>query len=175
MEMDAMEMKGSEGQGRCRGRSGSIPPTPSSCSAGGHSPGKQASEHSLLSSAFTCAMPKSLLLSHLRPRKAPVLGPGRELTQLARRGARGEGGMGILLSPPPFKQSKQTKHRAAPSSSWGLTAPCSGTVSAAAGMPRKLNSQALQGAWGFWGAREATPLLSTRYMTRDRLLGDVHP
>lgn len=41
----------------------------------GTAAGKQASEHSLLSSAFTCAMPKSLLLSHLRPRKAPVLGP----------------------------------------------------------------------------------------------------
>jgi len=64
------------------GKSGTVPPTPSSCSADGHSPGKQASEHSLLSSAFTCAMPKSLLLSHLRPRKAPVLGPGRELRQL---------------------------------------------------------------------------------------------
>lgn len=67
------------------GKSGTVPPTPSSCSADGHSPGKQASEHSLLSSAFTCAMPKSLLLSHLRPRKAPVLGPGRELRQLTPR------------------------------------------------------------------------------------------
>lgn len=62
-----------------------VSPPPSSCSADGHSPGKQASEHSLLSSAFTCAMPKSLLLSHLRPRKAPVLGPGRELRQLTPR------------------------------------------------------------------------------------------
>lgn len=67
------------------GKSGTVPPTPSSCSADGHSPGKQASEHSLLSSAFTCAMPMSLLLSHLRPRKAPVLGPGRELRQLTPR------------------------------------------------------------------------------------------
>lgn len=71
--------------GVMQGRVELSPPTPSSCSADGHSPGKQASEHSLLSSAFTCAMPKSLLLSHLRPRKAPVLGPGRELRQLTPR------------------------------------------------------------------------------------------
>lgn len=71
--------------GGMQGRAELSPPTPSSCSADGHSPGKQASEHSLLSSAFTCAMPTSLLLSHLRPRKAPVLGPGRELRQLTPR------------------------------------------------------------------------------------------
>lgn len=82
------------------------PPNPSSCSADGHSPGKQASEHSLLSSAFTCAMPKSLLLSHLRPRKAPVLGPGRELRQLTLQGLTlpfeqwGGGILSLFLSPP---------------------------------------------------------------------------
>lgn len=102
------------------GKSGSVPPTPSSCSADGHSPGKQASEHSLLSSAFTCAMPKSLLLSHLRPRKAPVLGPGRELRQLTPRlgaGARRclfSGGvwgfLGLFLSPP-HPLSKKKKKR----------------------------------------------------------------
>lgn len=54
----------------------------SSCSAGCHSPGKQTSEHSLLSSAFTLAMSKSLLLSHSVPRNAHVLWPVMELTQL---------------------------------------------------------------------------------------------
>lgn len=57
---------------------------PSSCSADCHSPGKQTSGHSLLSSAFTLAMPKSLLLSHSIPRNARVLWPVRELTQLER-------------------------------------------------------------------------------------------
>lgn len=38
-------------------------------------PGKQTSEHSLLSSAFTLAMSKSLLLSHSIPRNAHVLWP----------------------------------------------------------------------------------------------------
>lgn len=38
-------------------------------------PGKQTSGHSLLSSAFTLAMPKSLLLSHSIPRNAHVLWP----------------------------------------------------------------------------------------------------
>lgn len=38
-------------------------------------PGKQTSEHSLLSSAFTLAMSKSLLLSHSVPRSAHVLWP----------------------------------------------------------------------------------------------------
>lgn len=75
---------GAKSWGGCR-EGWNCPPPPSSCSADGHSPGKQASEHSLLSSAFTCAMPMSLLLSHLRPRKAPVLGPGRELRQLKPR------------------------------------------------------------------------------------------
>lgn len=88
VEMMAMvvgEEGGMQRAGVMQGRVELSPPTPSSCSADGHSPGKQASEHSLLSSAFTCAMPKSLLLSHLRPRKAPVLGPGRELRQLTPR------------------------------------------------------------------------------------------
>lgn len=57
---------------------------PSSCPADGHSPGKQTSGHSLLSSAFTLAMPKSLLLSHSIPRNAHVLWPVTELTQLER-------------------------------------------------------------------------------------------
>lgn len=62
-----------------------------------------------MSSAFTCAMPKSLLLSQLRPRKAPVLGPGRELRQLTPRlsaGARGglfsSGGWDFRLFSCPF-------------------------------------------------------------------------
>lgn len=57
---------------------------PSSCSADCHSPGKQTSGHSLLSSAFTLAMPKSLLLSHSIPRNAHVLWPVTELMQLER-------------------------------------------------------------------------------------------
>lgn len=47
-------------------------------------PGKQTSGHSLLSSAFTLAMPKSLLLSHSIPRNAHVLWPVTELMQLER-------------------------------------------------------------------------------------------
>lgn len=95
-------------QGRCGEEWQHPPPAPSSCSAGGHSPGKRASEHSLLSSAFTRAMPTSLLLAHLRPRNAPVLRPGRELKQLAGGVQPREGGLGgVFLSPPPLKKKKK--------------------------------------------------------------------
>lgn len=62
------------------------PPTSlqSSCSADSHSPGKQASVHTLLSRTFTLALPMSLLLSHSIPRYAPVLWPAKELMQLER-------------------------------------------------------------------------------------------
>lgn len=67
--------------GESRGRAEGCLPS-SSCSADCHSPGKQTSEHSLLSSAFTLAMSKSLLLSHSMPRNAHVLWPVTELMQL---------------------------------------------------------------------------------------------
>lgn len=46
-------------------------------------PGKQTSEHSLLSSAFTLATSKSLLLSHSMPRNAHVLWPSSRTGDLS--------------------------------------------------------------------------------------------